>query len=391
MRGLETKSVLARLERVDWNFSGSRTPSSSVHSLHWFPGNFIPQIPSYLIQILSEKDALVLDAFCGSGTSGVEAVLLGRRAWLTDVNHESIHVTRGKLAALNCRGLGEDVGRVARETSFPLLARRRVCHPAGWNCDELSKWFHEETLSQLASIWASIETVGNPTAHDFLTMIFSDTLFACASTSGAVTSGGKRRRHHWGWIADNVLPRRLTPRDATKLFRNRLDRAAEVVGGIELPSMSIVTVRREDIRSLSVPDNSVDLIVTSPPYLGMIDYALASRLSYLWFGWPMEDDRDAEIGARYRRNQKNTVADYLHQMVVVRRQLARVLCPGGYCAVVLGSSRKFPSVALDVLRLFGEELEAIWGPIPRVPTKRRVSERHGTEPKEFLCVYRKPV
>ena len=46
---------------------------------------------------------------------------------------------------------------------------------------------------------------------------------------------------------------------------------------------------------MSLSTDCADLIVTSPPYLGMIDYAAASRLTYLWYGWSLADDRKAEI------------------------------------------------------------------------------------------------
>jgi hypothetical protein len=93
-------SVSAALDRVDWNFSGSATPGTSIHSLHSFPGNFIPQIPAYLIQLLSEPGDTVLDPFCGSGTTAIEAALLGRRSWMSDINTASLQVTRGKVAVL---------------------------------------------------------------------------------------------------------------------------------------------------------------------------------------------------------------------------------------------------------------------------------------------------
>src|SRR5713101_3272615 len=97
---LEEREIVRTLERVDWDFPGAGIPQRTVHSFHWFPGNFIPQIPAYLVQLLSEPSDLVLDPFCGSGTTGVEALQLGRRVWLSDINRASIQVTRGKLAAI---------------------------------------------------------------------------------------------------------------------------------------------------------------------------------------------------------------------------------------------------------------------------------------------------
>src|SRR4051794_3889600 len=51
-------NAIQNLDRVDWNFPNTGTKPGSVHTLHWFPGNFIPQIPAALIQILSGPDTL---------------------------------------------------------------------------------------------------------------------------------------------------------------------------------------------------------------------------------------------------------------------------------------------------------------------------------------------
>ena len=48
--------IVYALDAVDWNFPGAQTGKESVHSLHWFPGNFIPQLPSYLIHIFSQQN-----------------------------------------------------------------------------------------------------------------------------------------------------------------------------------------------------------------------------------------------------------------------------------------------------------------------------------------------
>lgn len=57
-----------------------------THNLHPYPAKFIPQIPKELIVRLSKKNNWVLDPFCGSGTSLVEARLTGRNSIGVDVN-----------------------------------------------------------------------------------------------------------------------------------------------------------------------------------------------------------------------------------------------------------------------------------------------------------------
>jgi hypothetical protein len=388
---LTPREVHDALNRVNWDFPGATTLESTVHSLHRFPGNFIPQIPSYLIQILSNQGDLVFDPFCGSGTTGIEAAILGRRVWHTDANRVSILVTEGKIAALSDSTLRKDLTRLVQEFFWilPNYRTQRAEQLRGGVNTELSKWFHPDTLAQLHTIWRLISSTTGAGTRALLEMLFSDTLFACASTGQALTSGGKPRRHHWGWIADNVRPNRLHWHNAERLFHERLVRAFKIV--LTQPKLTKIDakIQRQDIRRLSVKKPVVDLVVTSPPYLGMIDYALANRLTYLWFDWPMDQDRELEIGARFRRNRAAADAEYLDSIDIAAKNISALLKGKGYCAVVIGASRKFPGMAEKVVDQFGQYLTPISPPIKRSPSRRRVSDRKGSEFQELVCVFRK--
>lgn len=382
--------VIQLLEQVNWNFPGSSTSEKTVHSLHWFPGNFIPQIPSYLIQILSQKGDRVLDPFCGAGTTGVEAVRLGRNSWQSDVNRASIQVAQGKMAAAF-----DPTIRSQLEALFQELIWENILHSdskgkqgEGSN-PELSIWFHADTLSQLRYLWSLVEASENPNFRSVLELLFSDTLFACASGSEVKTKSGGVRRHHWGWVADNVRPRPPMPHNAIKIFKSRVLRAAELIPLHKELSCNDDYIRREDIRNLGCPDESVDLVVTSPPYLGMIDYALANRLTYLWMEWPIEADREGEIGSRRKRNHSQVESDYMLALEIGVKEIWRVLRKGGYCTIIIGSSRKFPHVARKVVELFSRYFHLVWGPKERTGSRQRLSPREGSESIELLCVHRK--
>ena len=399
MNGTPTRSgvkhLIKSLSSVNWNFPGSTTQPTSVHSLHRFPGNFIPQLPSYLIQILSSKGDIVLDPFCGSGTTGVEAVLLGRNSIQSDINLASINVARGKLAMLTSPKI-DVVLHSLLDTLIETQLRGHSAQQSHQLPTELNDWYEADTLNQLRIIWGLIKSTRDPGSAEVLEMLFTDTLFACASTVGSITAGGKSRRHHWGWIADNVKPKPAVWHDAFKIFRDRLIHAYEVAvatktqiaeASVEVAKRS--TVRRDDARALFLEDKSVDLVVTSPPYLAMIDYTLANRLTYLWYGWSQFEDKQLEIGARYRRSRKDVVEDYVISMRYATDEIARVLRPNSFCAIVIGASRKFPEASQAVIELFEEKLDLFWGPLPRMPSRRRVSERSGSEFSEMLCVFRK--
>lgn len=377
--------IVAALDRVDWNFPRAGTWAGALHSLHWFPGNFIPQIPSDLIQLLSVEGDVVFDPFCGSCTTGVEAIALKRNAWMSDFSPVRHLISRAKLALLT----DETTRRELSSIELPPLLMISPGFPyAEQNERFMREWFHPDTLDQLSRLWNFIGRQVECRSRDVLQMLFSDTLFACASTLGSRTASGKVRRHHWGWVADNVRPKPPIWHDAFKYFDERLHRAKQIVSRLGLHEAS-ADIRREDVRSCSYSSSTADLVVTSPPYLGMIDYTKASRLTYLWNGWDLAADGALEIGARSRRDSLSAGSKYLLDIEAAASQIRRVLKPGGFCAIVIGASRKYPDMAFNVVDIFTREMDLIWGPTTRIPTRRRVSDRKGTAPSEAICLLRK--
>lgn len=379
-----------RLDRIDWNFPNTGTAPGSVHALHWFPGNFIPQIPAALIQILSAPGSLVLDPFSGSGTTAVEALRLGRRVIASDYLSACVMIAKAKIAFVD-GGLGQHRrANLLAELTFEHQCRTdKVGRRGEGDSPDLIAWFARETLAQLRFLWQQVEAADSIPAREALQAIFSDVLFDCAASGGATTAKGGRRRHHWGWIADNVRPRVFLPHNAIKLFRQRL-LALDDVAAPSREERAAALVVRQDARCLALPDGIVDLVVTSPPYIGVIDYTHANRLLYTWMGWSMQAEREHEIGARFRRKRLNGPAEYGSDMRRARDEIVRVLKPGAACAVVLGESRRFLSTAQAILSDFAEVMPIVWGPVPRTPTRRRVADRAARDPLEFVCVFRKP-
>ena len=120
-----------------------------------------------------------------------------------------------------------------------------------------------------------------------------------------------------------------------------------------------------EICANSVPDKSVDLVVTSPPYANAIDYMRAHKFSLVWFGWSINDLstlRSRYVGSERiggwngaaalpddvqetidalsdtAPRQARIVAKYLVEMGYVLSEISRVLKPNRYAAIVVGPS-----------------------------------------------------
>ena len=97
-----------------WTF-GHLTPKETSyvsHGYHRYPAKFIPQLAHKIIKNYSSKDSIVGDPFMGSGTTILEALLLGRRTIGTDINPVAVLISQAKLRPLNPDYLQAKIGTI---------------------------------------------------------------------------------------------------------------------------------------------------------------------------------------------------------------------------------------------------------------------------------------
>lgn len=334
MVSLAKKNLTAELHDLDWNFSGE-SGNDGIFGTHWYPARYLAQVPGILIGYLTEPKEIVLDPFCGSGTTLVEARRLGRVPKGIDTNPAATLMSNAKILAIE-----HDICNELRELQLELVAtdsRSATILDSIPNLSENAKWYHPDTLLELASCWNVIN------ATEGVVQVIGQACFS------AILRFACSQDKHWGWICDNVTPRSFRYRAATKLLVERLAdysrfssemRSRFDISGSNTSESGAEFAELGDCarKLLARADASVDAIVTSPPYYGMTDYVRSQRLTFLWFDWDFDALRSTEAGARYKRKRQNSRGEYLDDMSSAFRQVSRVLKPGGWCAVVVGES-----------------------------------------------------
>jgi len=341
------RSSVLRLRNIDWDFAGS--PSDSpFSSIHWHPGRVASQLPAALIGLLTEPDALVLDPFAGSGTTLTEAQRLNRRGYGIELNPISYRVIRAKVIPRTYSDLRSVfrtllvefqsllVGNLYDTTLQPVI-------PATVQ----RRWYHPRTLFELGKIWERVRGFRG-----------DNRLLAEAAFSAILLSVCRERRH-WGYVCDNVEPKGnyyANAKDAIVRVLSRFDEAYHLRDLERLPPATAgypsVLVIHGDARDKlrAVPDQAVSLVLTSPPYFGVSDYAKAQRLSFEWFSQEIEPVRRQEIGARSKRHRRSASRDYLAELSTVFSRTRPKLARGGLCAVLIGESPARAPVVTSFLR-----------------------------------------
>ena len=100
---------VGEIQDIDWDFPDARREKTTymTHGAHGYTSKYIPQIPYNLIKKYSKKGDLILDNFVGSGTTLVEACILGRNSIGVDLSQYPCLISSVKTAKLTKPDLTE--------------------------------------------------------------------------------------------------------------------------------------------------------------------------------------------------------------------------------------------------------------------------------------------
>lgn len=357
--------IIEELVRVDWSFPS--VGNSGIHSIHWYPATYVSAIPGTLVGHLTSPGDLVLDPFCGSGTSGVEAIRLGRRYVGIDNNPIACLISNAKLFFPFRRSFLDELERIERASGGALMSKLSEDHP---RFNELSDWYHPRTMQELLRVLNAILSCSSRDVRNCLLAIFSGVLKNTSSQG-----------RHWGWVCDNVKPKRdeISYKPASLNFiaaARQFLRSSE--SAFDEVSANIPGMTRRDVRRLSsvihgdtatvmnsMAAGEVKLLVTSPPYFGVADYVKSQRLSYLWFDVAelasqnlgfrdFEVLRSREAGSRSTRGRGDSYARYMEYMRGFFGAARRVIRDDGYVALVVGESSSRARTTDGLLDIAGD-------------------------------------
>jgi len=330
-----------------------------MSGVHFHPAKFISQLPSILISRLSNPGDLVVDPYCGSGTTLMEAQRLGRRCFGSDINPVSVLISSAKTLPMTAADARQvlDVSIRAATHAEP---SDRLAIPS---TVQAAKWYSPSVAMSLAAIHADIEATSNADARVLKTFCFSSVLLKVC-----------RETRHYGYVCDNTAPKDDPERRVVDILARAANEIVEAFAERSSPkaSATILECPASEITE-HLDDQSVDLVVTSPPYEGVVDYIKTQRLTLEWLGIDLEQLRKRETGARSKRHRIKAAADFASELKQSFSAIHRVLKPGAPCAVVFGVSphRTFTfDNLLDVLRQAGFELRS--DHLRDVPVQRRM-------------------
>lgn len=290
---------------IDKKFNGrileiySRDRSNYTHGFHKFPAKYIPEIPRWAIVKFSRKENVILDPFCGSGTTNVEARLHSRHSYAIDVDPIALLLTKVKTTPLDA----EELQRAKNWLLRAIYSSQDAEIPEFPNRDY---WFRSDVLKDLGITTAQIRRIENPDIRDFFIVCLSSILKEVSNADSkflyALAISKKMRKQNNRQI------------DAKKIFAQKVkDLTLKMMSfSRACPKDYFVKIIGKDAKQIELPNESIDVAVTSPPYLNAVDYPRANQLQIYWLG--LWKDKLSNLKKLYIGTEQVTAKEYMHSV-----------------------------------------------------------------------------
>lgn len=325
----------------------------SARTIHPFPARMAPDIALNAIPERDERLLTVLDPMCGSGTVLSAAMERGHHAIGVDIDPLAVMMSKLAVTEIDTTAMAESAGAAVRMAqSAPGVAP--------WGADDetdafVDYWFDTPQKRQLIALTTAICTLDDADTRLALQLAISRIIVTKSSQASLAQDTSHSRPHR---------VREKSDYDVYSGFDRSVKQLVRMLNARPLRGSGRVVLG--DARNLEgVEDNSVDLTVTSPPYLNALDYLRGHKLALVWFGHSIADLRErrgASIGAERRLGhgvsevvakivdvisseavdqtflRRPMLERFAHDCVEFAGQLGAKVKPGGKAVLVVGNS-----------------------------------------------------
>lgn len=299
-----------RLEILNLNWRESDLPerdrTKHVHRLHPYLGKFIPQLVEVFLR--KYRPRLVYDPFVGSGTTLVEANVLGIDSIGSDISAFNVLLSKVKTADYDIRLLEKEV--------YDILNRLNTYKSKFYNDAKLDKlfstgnayikkWFAPNTQKELLCY---LRLIKDYTYRDLLKVVLSRSARSARLVTHYDLDFPKEPQTKPYYCYKHRRTCQPVYEAYKFLSRYTIDTLNRVKEFSKVRTKAQVVVNHADSREVKLP-KGIDMIFTSPPYIGLIDYHDQHKYAYELLGLPNNETR--EIGPAKNGQSDQAKKEYI--------------------------------------------------------------------------------
>lgn len=333
------------LSKLNLNWSEKELPQKArtrhVHGLHPYLGKFIPQIVEIFLRKYFSPGQTIYDPFCGSGTTLIQSNELNINSVGNDISAFNVLLSSVKTDHYDLEKASQEVFDIlerVRETT-----QDKPIQPSLWG-DNVSQesfsdtldpylleWFAPQALKELLAYQNFIET-GGYVYRNLLKVILSRSARSARLTTHFDLDFPKKPQTEPYWCYKHS--RECYPvQEAFKfLKRYSTDTLSRIRQYARVQTQATVQIFNKDSRDIELPE--IHGVITSPPYVGLIDYH--EQHVYAYHLLRLEDKRDDEIGPAATGTSQRAKAQYQDDIAEVFKNTLTYMPKGGKLIVIAG-------------------------------------------------------
>ncbi|WP_127023567.1 DNA methyltransferase [Flagellimonas beolgyonensis] len=325
----------------------NKRSSDPLHSLCSYLGSFPPSLANYFIKYFTDEGDLVYDPFSGRGTTLLEARILNRKSVASDLNPIALALSHAKSVKADIKEILRLIDELEENYDYPLFLPE-----AKAQADEIHLIFHPRTLAELCYLKLVLK---EPKTDEEKILV---------GTILGIMHGGERKDGTSGYLSISMpntfsmspeyVRRFVQTNQLNREYRNTFQLLREKIirtfDKHSFPKNSSL-VYRSDAKVVSKTDefkklkNKVDLILTSPPYLGIINYARQNWIRS-WFL-----DANPELISNELDDDLN-LFEWIKFSKDTVSQFKNLLKPDGVAVFVIGDVAKSKNSVIPLAREF---------------------------------------
>lgn len=354
----------------EWTFKNVRSAEKWTHGYHRYPAKFLPNIVKKIIEDHTNVGDTVADVFAGCGTTLVEAKIHGRKSIGVDINPVAQLITNVKTTPITPNKLEESYEKIIKE--FDRFNPENYLNVA--KHERIDYWFFPDNKKKIAFLYEVILNLEEEQkVRDFFLVALSNILKNCSR-----------------WLQTSTKPQIdpvKIPSDPFVSFKRQakgmLKRNSEFYKELEKLNFldTECNIYLDDARDTKIDSESVNVVITSPPYVTSYEYADLHQLTGYWFEYVenllefrkqfigtfysygeieesvsnIANQTVKEIAEKHLRTAKE-MSNYFMDMTVVSNEMYRILKDEGRAFIVIGDTT-FKKVKIRSAEIFAEILK----------------------------------